>query len=48
MKIERLKVENIFEIQEIINILENRPDLLKIFYYLLNITNTKLNNERRI
>ena len=47
MKIERLKVENIFEIQEIINILENRPDLLKIFY-LLNITNTKLNNERRI
>ena len=43
---EKLKCENIFEIERIKFILQNtEPELIKIFDYIIEIANQKINDE---
>lgn len=46
---EKLKCENIFEIERIKFILQNtEPELIKIFDYIIEIANQKINDEKTI
>ena len=47
IKIEKLDCINIIEIQDIQDILSNKPKLLKQFKYILKIANQVLNKEKQ-
>tara|TARA_R110000787_G_scaffold209315_3_gene319347 strand:+ start:2985 stop:3194 length:210 start_codon:yes stop_codon:yes gene_type:complete len=48
MEVEKLDVENIFEIQIIRSMIKHRPELLSIFEILLIMSNNRLNDECKI
>ena len=48
MKIEKLNICNIIEIERIRNLLVNEPDLLSLFEILVIICNSRINQEKSV